>query len=145
MRTITLGKRMTAVMFLAALLSATAAGCGGIKTGNVSGVVTFRDKPMPGGYINFFSIGADGSVIGQKSVEIGSDGTYSLAKVPLGDVKITVQAPAGALEENKTEKGGMPRRAPSPVTLPAEYQTLELTDLKYTIAPGDQKHNVEMK
>lgn len=139
-----LQRTMTA-MLLAVLLSATA-GCGGNKSGNVSGIVTYQGKPMPGGYINFYSVAADGRILTQKSGGIGEDGAYSIAKVPVGDVKITIQPPPGTLKTDVTDKkGGMPKRGPSPVKLPPQYQTVEQTDLKYTVTAGDQKHDVVMK
>jgi hypothetical protein len=134
-----------AVLLPAALLLAAAAGCSANKTGDVSGIVTFQGKPMPGGYINFYNVAADGRILTQKSGAIDDDGAYSIAKVPVGDVKITVQQPPGALEANITKKGGMPRRAPSPTTLPPKYQSVEQTDLKYTVTPGNQKHDVVLK
>lgn len=132
-------------MFSAALLLTILAGCGGSQSGNVSGIVTFQGQPMPGGSIYFYSLAADGKVSDQKTAQIGGDGAYSIAKVPVGDVKITVQAPPGALEADLTKKGGMPKRAASPVTLPTKYQNVEQTDLKYTVTPGNQKHDVVLK
>jgi hypothetical protein len=144
-RAIPAAKRTMTALLPAVLLAAVATGCSENKTGNVSGIVTFQGKPMPGGYIFFTNVASEGSVIAQKSGGIGEDGAYSVAKVPIGDVKITLQEPAGALEANLPAKGGMPRRAPPPVTLPPQYKSVEQTDLKYTVTPGDQKHDIELK
>jgi len=133
------------MLLLIALLLAAVVGCGTNKTGTISGVVTFQGKPMPGGFIHFYSIAADGKFSDQKTAPINNDGTYSIAKVPVGDVRITVQAPPGALEKNVTEKGGLPKRAPPPVNLPPKYQSVEQTDLKYTVMPGNQKHDLILK
>lgn len=142
---ITVVKRLTTAIFLAVLLLG-AAGCGGIKSGKVSGTVTFQGKPMPGGYINFYSVASDGRLLTQRSGPIGDDGAYSVDKVPVGDVKITVQPPPGTLNTEMTDKkGSLPKRGPPPVTLPEQYQDIERTDLKYKVTPGDQKYDVVMK
>ncbi len=127
------------------LLLAAASGCGGGKTGNISGTVTFQGKPMPGGYVNFYSVGPDGKVLTQKSAPIDAQGNYSLAKVPVGDAKITVQAPAGDIRDVKTEKGGMPVRQKQTLVLPQRYEMVEQTDLKYTVTPGNQTHEIVLK
>lgn len=144
-KTIAAAKRTMAALLPVSVLWAMVAGCDGNKTGSVSGIVTYKGKLMPGGYIDFYSIAADGKVIAQKSTAIGDDGAYTITKVPIGDAKITVQEPPGALVPNATEKGGLPRRAPPAVTLPPKYQNVEQTDLKYTVAPGNQKHDVAMQ
>lgn len=143
--TITAAQRSMTALLLPVLLLA-AIGCGGNKSGTVSGTVTFQGKPMPGGYINFYSVTSDGRLLTQKSGSIGGDGAYSVDKVPVGDVKITVQPPPGELKTDMTDKkGSLPKRGPPPVTLPDKYQDVERTDLKYTVAPGNQKHDVVMK
>jgi hypothetical protein len=145
-RTIPAAKRTMSALLPAVLLAAAAAaGCGENKTGNLSGTVTFQGKPMPGGYIFFTNVASDGRVIAQKSGGISENGTYSVAKVPIGDVKITLQEPTGDLPANLPSKGGMPQRAPPPVTLPPKYTSVEQTDLKYTVTPGDQKFDIVMK
>jgi hypothetical protein len=131
------------ILPLVMVLAAT--GCEGMKTGNLSGKVTFQDKPLPGGYLNIYSIGADGKVSAQKSAAISENGDYTAPRVPIGEVKITVQAPLGALEPNMSEKGGMPKRGKAPIELPPGYTNLDTTQLKYTVTPGDQKYDVTMK
>lgn len=144
-RTITPRGQKIIAMLLAGSLSATVASCGGNKIGNVTGTVTFQGKPLPGGYVEFYCLSADGRILTQKTGAISDEGVYSVVNVPVGDVKITVQEPPGALEANMTQKGGMPKRARSAVTLPPKYQSVEQTDLKYTVTPGKQKYDVVMK
>src|SRR5258707_15505439 len=68
------------------LLSLLATGCGeGI--GNVTGTVTYKGKPLPAGTVVFTTKeGAQGFVS-----DIGNDGTYSVSRIPAGDVTITVK------------------------------------------------------
>lgn len=139
------GMRRGVRMLLLGLLLAAAGGCGGNKTGNISGTVMFQGKPLPGGFINFYSVGADGAILDQKSGPIDDKGNYSVAKVRTGDAKITVQGPAGELQANMTEKGGMPKRGKPPVILPPNYGDVKQTDLKYTVTPGEQKYEVVLK
>ncbi len=133
------------ILSLTTMALLAAGGCDGKKTGNLSGKVTFQDKPLPGGYLNIYSIGADGKISAQKSAAIGENGDYSVRGVPIGEAKITVQAPPGELEPNMSEKGGMPKRGKPPIEVPPGYTTLETTQLKHNVTLGDQKYDVSMK
>jgi hypothetical protein len=62
-----------------------AAGCGSGQ-GKVSGKVSYKGKPVPGGDVRFFPESGGGSFYSA----IGSDGSYSIASVPRGPAKITV-------------------------------------------------------
>jgi hypothetical protein len=67
-------------------------GCGGKgPTGDISGKVTYLDKPLPSGSVTFLDAG--GKAVG--SSPISSDGSYSAGGVPVGPVKILVTTPAG--------------------------------------------------
>jgi len=62
-----------------------AVGCGS-RTGDVSGKVLYKGKPLSGGSVTFFhSKGASSS-------RIDNDGSYTVFKVPVGEAKITVQS-----------------------------------------------------
>jgi hypothetical protein len=137
--------RQTRAGLLLAGLLAAFGGCSGHPTGSISGKVTFQDRPMPGGFVNFYGVGADGGLLSHKSATIDRNGDYAVAGVPVGKVKITVQAPLGALEETLPDKGGMPRRGKPPVVLPSRCQKVEETDLEYYVTPGPQTHDVVLK
>jgi hypothetical protein len=72
---------MTRQLLWVALL-ALAAGCGP-STGTISGTVTFKGEPVPSGTVSFLSAGkiAEGEI---------HDGLYEVARVPVGDARITV-------------------------------------------------------
>src|SRR5438309_1497865 len=74
-----------------ALLALALAGCGA-PTGEVSGKVTLEGKPLPGGFVAFIGEGDNPATV---SGEIHPDGTYSVSKVPVGKVAITVQGVRG--------------------------------------------------
>jgi hypothetical protein len=66
-------------------------GCG--SSGTLHGKVTHGGAPMPAGTkLIFYHEKSDHSF----PTEVGSDGTYSIEKVPTGTVKIAVQAVEGA-------------------------------------------------
>jgi hypothetical protein len=79
------------------------ASCG--KSGSmVSGTVTYKGQPLPGGIIVFQS--ADG---GRHPGSIGVDGSYT-ALVPPGEMKVGVDTTS---LKNPTASGGPPAGAPS--------------------------------
>jgi hypothetical protein len=140
-------------------------GCGGDK-GDISGKVTYRDKPLPAGTVTFF--GPGDQVVG--SSPISADGNYSITKVPVGPVRITVSAPAairnpsappppmGAkkkMMEERTSKGGVDPRSRKEVEegrkylirldVPAKYGLPDQSGLTYTVQPGAQEHNIDLE
>jgi hypothetical protein len=66
------------------------AGCGG--TGTVSGKVKVNGELVTAGTVTFLT--EDDKLL---QGNIGSDGSYTVEKVPPGTVKIGVYAPSGAL------------------------------------------------
>jgi hypothetical protein len=134
-------------------------GCGGPK-GAISGRVTYLDKPLPrGGTVTFF--GSENRVVG--SSVISSDGTYSMVKVPAVPVTITVTAPmaiirdpnAPKLPPPSTEKGGKQKelikrsreqkRSTTRLIIPDKYSMPEKSGLTYTVQPGSQEYNIDLK
>jgi hypothetical protein len=149
---------------LAALL---AAGCGP-QFGNVHGTVYYKDKPLKGGYVTFSSTEGKNS----PSVEIKEDGTYEIAKVPAGAVKICVDTnalkpPAGKgpgggkpvaykpPSDKAADKGKGPPTAYKPpviedrskryVQIPDKYIAPQTTDITYTVTSGSQEFDIKLK
>lgn len=73
------------LMALSCLLCLSATGCGPSK-GSVSGKVTLDGVALQGGRVDF----ANGSGGPSASVEIGSDGTYTISSLVAGDYTVTV-------------------------------------------------------
>jgi hypothetical protein len=126
------------------------AGCGP-ATGSISGKVTFKDKPLPGGTVTF--LGSDKKV---RSAPIGNDGTYTVEKVAVGEAKIGVAPPPppprlpGGMKMDPSKMGGGPEGAAptsddKPVIIPDKYQTPEKSGLTFTVNSGKQDHNIELK
>src|SRR5256885_16873266 len=82
-----------ALLFLALASVLAASGCGG--TGTITGKVSYKGTPLKGGTVYFISAGG---FVGQSPIE--EDGTYTIPKMPPGEVTITVETdsvkPTGA-------------------------------------------------
>lgn len=99
-----------------------ASGCGNAPTrGTLSGKVTLDDKPVTAGTV-FFSK-QDGSQSDRAPIQ--SDGTYKSENVPLGDVRVAVQAPTAGPK--------MPPGAKMPSGMPADHPQAKI----YNNAGGD--------
>lgn len=143
-------------------------GCGG-KGATVSGKVTFKDKPLPGGQVKFLT--EKGKVY---AGNINEDGSYTVAKVPAGPVKISVlpkESPKiGGGGPQGMPFGGPPKDMvgpPKDVGIPADarkgfenltkpdpnvvknfpdkYKDAEKSELTYTVTDGDQTHDLPLK
>jgi hypothetical protein len=125
-------------------------GCGGGSTATVSGTVTYKDKPLPGGLITFMA--EQGDAVARGKIE--KDGTYRVNKVPVGNVKIGIQASeppkygAGMIPKEEAAKLGKKATAVDPgdhVTLPKQFADPNKSGLTYTVKHGPQEHNISLK
>jgi hypothetical protein len=122
-----------------------ASGCGGGKTGTVTGKVRLNGQLVPGGHVNFFPEGSANS--SAKISPIKEDGSYSVSGVPVGPAKISVQGVAGAAQiPNVAPPKGMeiPRSDRKAVYVPPKYSTTEQSGLKWDVKPGTQEYNIEL-
>ena len=142
------------VTFLSVPFFVAFVGCGGDPRGTVSGTVTYKGKALPGGTVVFIT--EDNAK--QDRVPIKSDGTYSSANVPLGNVRVAVEpAPKGA-------SGNMPKGAKKPempadspaaqvygqsganyVDIPMSLRNPATSDLKLKVESGEQKFDIPLK
>jgi hypothetical protein len=129
-------------------------GCGKPKA-TVKGKVTFNNQPLSAGSVAF--IDGKGHT---GSGTIKSDGTYVVNDAPVGDVTIAVETPRvprGPVNMAKPPPGvkGMPKEMLPPgyeegkpvriVPAPEQYSKAETSPLKFTVQPGSQDHNIELK
>lgn len=110
------------------------------KRGEVSGVVTYRGKPLPGGIVTFIS---DKGY--QNSAVIDEHGNYSIT-VEVGANKITVDNRL----LKKTQQTTAPRLKPQDgttqqttlagtyVPIRESYSSSQSSGLSYTVTPGTQ-------
>ena len=132
-------------------------GCGGGPKGDISGKVTYLDKPLPSGSVTFLD--SAGHAVG--SSPISTDGSYSINGVPVGPMKILVTTPAD-FSVNPKSKGGAAKGkkpiksdpAPSkskgpppipPVAIPDKYSMPDRSDLTFTVQPGQQEFDIHLK
>src|SRR5262249_6589283 len=116
------------------VLAALSAGCvkvsGGAATGGptarVSGRVIYQGTPLPAGGVRFTS--ADGSR--SEFTMIRPGGSYSLARAPVGPVKVC------------GDTAIIRRLQAKPRLVPEKYRTFKDTDLTHTVTPGDQIHDI---
>ena len=114
------------------------AGCGGEPAGTVRGTVFYKDRPLPGGFVTFFSA-KDKPVTGR----IEADGTYEVAGVPVGPAKIAVKDLGGGFGGGVPGLPG-PREAPA-AKIPIRFRSPDASGLTYTVARGTQGHDITLK
>ena len=120
---------------MAAWLPIALAGCGGASNATVSGTVTFQGKPLPSGTVAFF--GKDNQVA---SGAIESDGHYSVQRVPVGPVKISISTPPPPSQE--AAASGMPTL--QTIEIPAKYSDPAQSNLTFTVKPGSQEYPIKL-
>ncbi len=119
-------------------------GCGG--TGDVSGQVRYKGKPLVCGTVQF-----EASDKTFKQGNINRDGSYSIEGVPAGETRVAVNSPnpkSGDFQPLQRE--GRPPAPPRPdipgwFPIPPEYQDLSKPRLTYTIKSGSNTIDIELK
>jgi hypothetical protein len=134
-----------------------ASGCGE-KKGDVSGTITYHGKPLTVGNISFMD--ANNQVLGASPV---TEGKYAMVKVPVGPVRIviastrrpgsTVQHPLLKAKDrpNNPKKGKSEDRplaedhSNSVISIPEKYSNPDRSGLTYTVQPGENTFDVDLK
>ena len=141
-------RRLTAAVLLAAL-PMVAVGCGG--TGEVSGKVTYRGRPLDRGGVQFQT--ESGVVF---AAEIGPDGSYSVAGLPPGAAKVVVMCydslvitrPAQATPATESARQKVQPKAKrtggDTNKVPAKYGDFARSGLTCGVRSGSQTHNIEL-
>jgi hypothetical protein len=115
-----------------------ASGCAP-RYGNLSGSVTYNNKPVTGGTITFFDV-SEKPISG----EIKPDGTYTVSKVRVGRARIAVTTPM-AIEFKAQGAGDVLPNAPKPPAIPPRYGDPEKSGLTCDVTEGDQTHPVTLE
>lgn len=130
------------------------AGCGN-RTGTVTGKITYNNAPVKGGHLTFLHQEGKRSV----SVQIAEDGTYTIDRIPVGEVKIVVETeslnPMNAPRRmvNAPPAGQVsPHSGPATsvdtsnryTQIPERFQKAETTDLTYKVVPGPQEYHINL-
>jgi hypothetical protein len=123
-------------LLLVALVAASVVGCnGGAATKSVTGTITYQNKPVASGIINFLA--AKSRPLGGA---IESDGTYSV-KLPPGQYQVRVDAPAPL-------PAGFKEGMPMPTTsrlVPEKYANFTSSGLTATISDASGSQQVDFK
>jgi hypothetical protein len=126
-----------------------AAGCArpGLSQAEVSGRVTYRGRPLPGGVVTFVSArGLSGTAA------IGADGSYQV-RAPVGDVKVSVDnrmlrkagRPAGYRVGSRPEGEGLHPLTGTYVPVPDKYASAETSGLTCHVAGGGQAFDIRLE
>jgi hypothetical protein len=121
------------------------AGCAGSKeTGDISGKVTYGGESLNGGTVGF--VADNGREI--KTAQITAEGTYKVAKVPVGQAAITVVTPPPDTEEqlgkDKSDAKAKVKPATPGIDIPKKYSKPSLSGLSYEVKKGSQTHDIEL-
>lgn len=119
------------------------AGCGGAYDSSVSGLVKLDGQTLPRGLVGFHPVAPGPSAY----AVIDESGNYavrtgSASGLPPGDYRVTVSANELPATE-RTEQGGPP--PPGKAITPAKYRMKGTSGLTFTVTPGKNEINLELK
>jgi hypothetical protein len=106
-------------------------GCSG--QGDISGVVTYKGKPLAGGTIAFY---IEDKAVFSNGIDL--DGSYTVTNVPTGTAKIAVMTILPIAIP------GAPKPA-AYTPIPARYNDREKSGLTYQVRSGSQTHNLDLR
>ena len=152
-------RRLICCASLAVLL--TTVGCGGTPRSRVYGKITYQDKPLVRAAVTLF--GSDNMTY---ITETRADGTYEMAGVPRGPVRVSVALPGPkpkprpdpvpgqanevAVAEDRA-KGARSPAAPVDLVgqpgglLPTKYTSPDTSGLAFELTAPDQEFNIDLK
>jgi hypothetical protein len=118
-------------------------GCGaGPDRATVSGVVKYKDKGVPYGFIKFVRT-SDPTVFDQGPIR--NDGTYVLTNAPIGPVKVVLQINMAYDEQALAAKGEAPPENFLPADVAKTYSEFDTTPLQRNVEAGEKKMDFEIK
>jgi hypothetical protein len=131
------------------LLAAPVAAAKGAKTGDVSGTVRYKGKPLPGGTITFHP--AKGKPI---VARIKKDGSFAAKGVPVGETHITVETESLRPKSKDCEAGKnvqkdkdkkRAKKLRGYVRIPAMYADREKSGLQKKVLKGKQTFDLYLR
>jgi hypothetical protein len=136
-----------------------ALGCGDKPRSRVFGKVTYQNKPLARAVITFF--GSDNMTYVAESKD---DGTYEVAGVPRGQVRVSLHVPGKpprprpdpvpgkssdpARAEDNAKGRQPPPAAPSAsgsIILPTKYSSPDTSELSFELTAADQEYKIDLK
>src|SRR5215471_10469528 len=116
--------RLLSYLLMASLFVLTS-GCG--RNGTVSGIVYYKGQPLKVGMVQFFPEKKGGDF----SSPIGSDGSYSISKLPVGNVRVSV------ISNTTNPMANMPPMAGGPFAKKGMKGAAEMMKKSKTDGEGD--------
>lgn len=113
-------------------------GCGGPKTGDVSGTVSYDGKPIEHGSISFVPVDGRGPGGGAAI----RDGKYEAKDVSLGSMKVMINAAKFTGKKKMYDDPKAEWVQTSEEMLPKKYH--ESTELKYEVKAGPQTKDFDL-
>lgn len=145
--------------FSATFLLLILAGCG-TRTGEVSGEIVFKGKPVPGGIVTFRPADESHNSV---SYELGRDGKFKV-ELPVGEALISidnrefeprpatvaaippgVNLPADVVKGMQSSSKESSKVSDRWVKLPERYYQVETSNIKITVKGGKQSETIEFK
>ena len=126
---------------LALALTCFALGCGSTDGGAVvvTGKISYKGQPLNTGTVIFTGSGNKGG-----SSPIGSDGSFSVSDIAIGENIVVVRIPKPGPKPPPCVPLAGPEIA-NPVQIPINYSDAGKSGLKFTITPGKQAINIDLK
>jgi hypothetical protein len=115
-------------------------GCGSNDV-QVSGTVRYEGQPLPLGIVSFQPESAKTA----QTVRIRPDGTYVIAKVPVGAVRVAVSTESRSLAPSPPTPDSSPPERPKPPPIPKRYGKFEESGLSFVIQRGAQKYDIDLQ
>ena len=120
-------------------------GCGpkknqAVSPSSVSGFVRLDDDLVKYGSVAFVDENGQQS----KSI-IKADGSYNIHNPPIGKVKIVVRTGAPPVPMGAPEGPPIKATKIERIDIPEHYSDPAKTDLTYTVVPGDQQWDINLK
>jgi len=133
------------------LLLCSLTGCGA-PTGEITGKVTYNEKPVNSGMVMFLVEGHSKP----HYARIEKGGTYTIEDVPVGSAKVTVVSPdpnrpdpdelrRKKIRKTRKQKSGNQTPNSDWFPIPEKYSDLRKSNLTFTIKPGENSYDLPLK
>lgn len=135
--------RFACVCLLAGLFGAVGCGKTEAPRAQVSGDVKYQGKPLPVGTVAFVS--GTGEVVETGPIK---DGRYTVARAPVGEVKVSVTTPPppSAMQMRQKVEGKKMEGSVAVVAVPSRYNDPGSSGLTYTVTgEKTQTFNINLR
>jgi hypothetical protein len=121
-------------------LAAVVVGCSNPPPSSVSGIITYRGKPLAGAVVTFYAAGH--TVL---TTETQASGTYAIGRVPRGTVRVAVQVPQPAVRPGAGPDPPPAAGATAPPAFPAKYGDPNTSGLKFELTEQSRNYSPDLE